>query len=86
MHDKLNELKTRLAEVDDLSSAAALLAWDQQTHMPPGGAEARGRQMATLQRLAHEKFTDEKSAICSKNSGRSGRIGPTTPMKRPCCV
>ena len=60
MHDKLNELKTRLAEVDDLSSAAALLAWDQQTHMPPGGAEARGRQMATLQRLAHEKFTDEK--------------------------
>jgi len=60
MHDRLSELKTRLAEVDDLSSAAALLAWDQQTHMPPGGAEARGRQMATLQRLAHEKFTNEK--------------------------
>ncbi len=26
--------------------------------MPPGGAAARGRQMATLGRLAHEKFTD----------------------------
>lgn len=60
MQDKLSELKRRLSEVDDLSSAAALLAWDQQTHMPPGGAEARGRQMATLQRLAHEKFTDER--------------------------
>jgi carboxypeptidase Taq len=60
MQDKFSELKARLAEVDDLSSAAALLAWDQQTHMPPGGAEARGRQMATLERLAHEKFTDER--------------------------
>ena len=60
MSDKLNELKIRLAEVDDLSSAAAVLGWDQQTYMPAGGAEARGRQMATLQRLAHEKFTDEQ--------------------------
>ncbi len=59
MPDKMLELKKRLAEVDDLASASYLLGWDQQTHMPPGGAEARGRQMATLQRLAHEKFTDD---------------------------
>jgi carboxypeptidase Taq len=26
--------------------------------MPPGGAAARGRQLATLSRLSHEKFTD----------------------------
>jgi carboxypeptidase Taq len=26
------------------------------TYMPSGGAEARGRQMATLQRVSHEKF------------------------------
>jgi carboxypeptidase Taq len=44
--------------VDDLNHAAALLSWDQTTYMPPGGAPARGRQMATLGRLAHEKFTD----------------------------
>jgi carboxypeptidase Taq len=55
---KLQELKTRLIEVNDLRSAAALLSWDQTTYMPPGGAEARGRQMATLGRLAHERFTD----------------------------
>lgn len=54
----LDELKTRLLEVDDLKSAAALLCWDQQTYMPPGGSAARGRQMATLSRLAHEKLTD----------------------------
>jgi carboxypeptidase Taq len=55
---KLQELKNRLMEVDNLNGAAALLYWDQTTYMPPGGAEARGRQIALLQRLAHEKFTD----------------------------
>jgi carboxypeptidase Taq len=58
MGARLDELKTRLLEVNDLGSAAAVLRWDQSTYMPPGGAEARGRQMATLGRLAHEKFTD----------------------------
>lgn len=58
METKLQELETRLAEINDLESAAALLSWDQSTYMPPGGAPARGRQLATLGRLAHEKFTD----------------------------
>lgn len=55
---KLEELKTRLLEANDLTMASAVLNWDQTTYMPPGGAAARGRQMATLGRLAHEKFTD----------------------------
>jgi len=59
MQDQLQELKTRLLEVDDLNSAGALLTWDQTTYMPPGGAEARARQLSTLARLAHEKFTDD---------------------------
>jgi carboxypeptidase Taq len=54
----LNELLDRLAEVRDLRAAAAVLHWDQATYMPPGGAPARGRQLATLRRLAQEKFTD----------------------------
>ena len=58
MEDRLKELKVRLTEINDLQSAAAVLGWDQNTYMPPGGAPARGRQMATLQRLAHEKSTD----------------------------
>ena len=58
MEDKLNELKTRLRGIDNLSSAAAVLSWDQSTYMPPAGAPARGRQMATLNRLAHERQTD----------------------------
>src|SRR5262245_38733392 len=59
MEEKLNQFKTLLAEVDDLGKAAAVLAWDQQAYMPPGGATARANQLATLSRLAHEKFTSD---------------------------
>ena len=53
---KIQELKTHLADVVHLQHAAAILGWDQQTYMPPGGAEARAEQLATLSRLAHEMF------------------------------
>jgi carboxypeptidase Taq len=55
---KLQELKDRLMEVAALSSAASVLEWDQATYMPDGGAEMRGRALATIGRLSHEKFTD----------------------------
>jgi carboxypeptidase Taq len=58
MKKKLQELKKRLLEINDLNSASAVLGWDQSTYMPPGGAAARGRQIATLGRIAHEKFID----------------------------
>jgi len=58
MDTALDDLKARLLEVRDLRAAAAVLHWDQATYMPPGGAPARGRQLATLRRLAQEKFTD----------------------------
>jgi carboxypeptidase Taq len=56
MEKKLAELKQHLLEISDLNGASAVLNWDQATYMPPGGAAARGRQAATLSRLAHEKF------------------------------
>lgn len=58
METKLKELKQRLQQASDIASAAALLSWDQSTYMPPGGAVARGRQMGTLHKLAHQKATD----------------------------
>ena len=58
MDDKLKKLKEKLGEVYDLRNASALLWWDQTTYMPPEGAASRGRQLSTLERLAHEKFTD----------------------------
>jgi len=58
MEPKYEELKRRLIEINDLTSSAALLHWDQSTYMPAGGAEARGRQIGTLTKLSHEKFID----------------------------
>lgn len=58
IHPKFLELKTRLTEIDDIHAAASLMHWDQATYMPPGGATARGRQLATLKQLAHIKMTD----------------------------
>lgn len=55
---KLTELTNHLKEINDLHSAALILGWDQSVYMPPKGAAARGRQIATLRQLAHQKFTE----------------------------
>ena len=60
MSDKLDQLKKIIEEVSDLGSAAGLLGWDQQTYMPVGGGEARGQQLATLGKLAHQKATSDE--------------------------
>src|SRR5262249_13150279 len=51
------KLVERTAEVQDIAGAAAVLAWDQRTKMPEAGARARADQLATLTRLAYERFT-----------------------------
>ena len=64
MSEKLEQLKERLGEVADIGRAANVLGWDQQVNMPPGGNEARGQQLATLSKIAQEKFiTDEVGSL-----------------------
>ncbi len=60
MGDKLEKLREMLGEVADISHAIALLGWDQQTYMPPGGAKDRAMQLATLSSLAHSKFVSDE--------------------------
>jgi len=60
MQEKLNELKETMGTLSDLGHAALLMSWDQETYMPPGGVEARGRSMATLAKMMQEISTDEK--------------------------
>ena len=57
---KLDQLKEILGEVADLNAVGSLLGWDQQTYMPRGGAEVRGYQLATIGKIAHQKFTSEQ--------------------------
>jgi carboxypeptidase Taq len=54
------ELLRRVAEIHDLSSASALLSWDQETTMPKLGAPARARQLATIAGIRHERFVDPR--------------------------
>ncbi len=60
--ESFNELRERVARLSDVRAAAAVLSWDQETYMPSGAGEARAHQLATLQQLAHEMFTDDELA------------------------
>src|SRR5438093_13585425 len=61
-----------LAEVSDLSHAALLLEWDQETYMPPGGIQSRAEQLATLSRLSHVRFTsDEVGGLLDSLEGQA---------------
>jgi carboxypeptidase Taq len=60
MASALDDLKTRLAELSDLGRIGAILAWDQQTMMPPLGSASRAEQRSTLGRIFHERFTSDE--------------------------
>ena len=60
MEKQLNQLRAILTEVQDIGQAAGILGWDQQVNMPPGGTEDRAEVLATLSRLAHERFTSDE--------------------------
>src|SRR5512140_3605732 len=60
MSEKLQKLKELLGEVSDINSAISVLSWDQQVNMPAAGNEARGQQMATLGKIAQEKFISDE--------------------------
>jgi|FLOH01.1.fsa_nt_gi carboxypeptidase Taq len=42
--------------VDDLEHGSAVLQWDQETYMPSQGAAARGKILATLAGIHHDKM------------------------------
>ncbi|MFL5919250.1 MAG: carboxypeptidase M32 [Gaiellaceae bacterium] len=54
----LERLLERLAEVSDLTKALTLMVWDQRVMMPPGGSGARAEALATVSRIAQQRFID----------------------------
>jgi carboxypeptidase Taq len=53
-YERLTARFTRIAALDE---ASAMLHWDASAMMPPGGAAARGEQLAALAGLGHELLT-----------------------------
>lgn len=56
-----DDLQAHIAEYNDLLNILNLLKWDMRTKMPTGGAITRGKQLATLSKLAKEKFVSAKT-------------------------
>jgi carboxypeptidase Taq len=63
VEDRYTELAGRLAEISDLGRARALLAWDERTGMPAGGAEARAEQLGTLARVRHQRLASDELGL-----------------------
>lgn len=62
IHSSLDKLKAHMAQVKAIGDAAAVLGWDQQTYMPPGGAGARAEQLGALTTIHHQMATGLETA------------------------
>ena len=67
----------RFATAGKLGSASNMLNWDAQTHMPPGGAWARGEQMAAITEVSADLVGSR--AICGDRADNS----PLSPAAAP---
>ncbi len=66
---------TRLADLTALEEVEQLLSWDQEITMPRGAAPERGRQMATLAALRHDKATDASLGALLEELAADDRLG-----------
>lgn len=52
------QLEDRFRKMDAVSGAQSILHWDMASMMPPGGADSRAEQLATLATISHGMITD----------------------------
>jgi carboxypeptidase Taq len=69
------ELEARMRDLNDLFAALRLLNWDQAVMMPPRGAPARARSIATLEGVAHERLTDPRIGDLLERLDSDGSLG-----------
>jgi carboxypeptidase Taq len=83
MDDAVAKLDALLGEVVDLRHTTSLLSWDERVCMPAGGAPAHGEMLATVRRLAHEKFTsDEVGRLIEQASAALNSTAPGSDAAR----
>src|SRR5512142_200210 len=51
-----NTVSRAMAEIRVLQGVSSVLAWDQETYMPPGGAAARGDALAAVDGAVHDRL------------------------------
>jgi len=75
-----DELIRRVRDETLLTTVEALLEWDEETYMPPGGVENRSEQLAMVAGLLHERGTDPRlGELLSAVEGSDLLADPTSP-------
>ena len=57
MPQAIDALRERMGIISGLNHAGAVLSWDQECYMPPGGVGSRARALGAVGRVAHELAT-----------------------------
>src|SRR5664279_1717962 len=70
MGEKYQALVSRLAEIRNINRVLAVLNWDQQVNMPPGGAAGRAAQMGTLSRIEHDMLISDETKRLLEDAAR----------------
>ena len=79
----LDQLLGILGDIADLQKASALLEWDEQVYMPPGGSTTHGQMGATVRRLAHERFVaDEVGTLLERATRDTAGMAPDSDTAR----
>ncbi len=60
----INELRQRLRGISLLEHSVALLEWDQETYMPPGGAASRASALGEIVGIKHKRAQDPALGDC----------------------
>ena len=69
------ELVAELKRTALLASCERVLSWDEQTNLPPGGAELRAQQLALLAGMVHERATSPRIEEWLTALESSGELG-----------
>jgi carboxypeptidase Taq len=69
-------LAAAMSDVRALAGTVSLLQWDQETYMPPRGAQARGDQLAAVQAALHERLTSPRVAEALERAEREAGDDP----------
>lgn len=72
--NKYKQYVESMQRIADLDYSVAVLHWDQETYMPPKGASARARQIATLSGMSHELFTAHETGALLDDLLQSGGL------------
>src|SRR5512134_519663 len=55
-----DDLTKELKEIAVLGSCASILGWDEQTYMPPNGAQHRADQKSLIVGMVHQRATSPR--------------------------